>query len=64
MLFSMLVLSGVSAFAQTHIISGTVKDDAGTPVSGASVVIKGTTLGVPANAMGEFKINAKTGDIL
>ena len=60
----MLMLCGVWAFSQTHTISGTVKDEAGLPVSGASVIIKGTALGVPADAAGEFKISAKTGDIL
>lgn len=60
----MLMLSGVLAFAQTHSVSGTVKDEAGQPVSGASVVIKGTVRGVSANAAGEFTINARTSDVL
>src|SRR6476660_2822635 len=61
---SMLMLCGVWAVSQTHTISGTVKDEAGVPVSGASVIIKGTALGVPADAAGEFKISAKAGDVL
>ncbi|MEO9021444.1 MAG: SusC/RagA family TonB-linked outer membrane protein [Ginsengibacter sp.] len=63
-LFTVLMFFGMSAYAQNHEISGTVKDDSGTPVSGASVIIKGTPLGVAANARGEFTIMAKMGQIL
>lgn len=62
-LFSIMVF-GACAFGQTRTISGVVKDDNGNPVSGASVIIKGTEFGVAANAAGEFKINAKTGQEL
>ena len=39
-----LLLGTVSAFAQQQ-ISGTVKDQAGEPIIGASVVVPGTTNG-------------------
>ncbi|MEO8413737.1 MAG: SusC/RagA family TonB-linked outer membrane protein [Ginsengibacter sp.] len=62
--FTMLMFSVISAFAQNNIVSGTVKDEAGQPVSGASIVIKGTLRGVSADATGEFKINVKAGEFL
>jgi TonB-linked SusC/RagA family outer membrane protein len=60
----MLMLSGVLAFAQSHVITGKVIDDNGSPVSGASVIIKGTSRGIPANTEGVFSINAKPSDVL
>lgn len=63
-LLTILMLSCASVFAQTRTITGTVKDEAGQPVSGASIVIKGTPRGVSADAAGEFKINVKAGDFL
>ncbi|MEO8949228.1 MAG: SusC/RagA family TonB-linked outer membrane protein [Mucilaginibacter sp.] len=65
LLLLVIIMSfGTLVFAQNREISGTVRDDNGNPISGASVIIKGTVLGVPANNAGEFKINAKTGDVL
>ena len=60
----MFLLVGAFAYSQNRPITGTVTDDAGQPVSGASVVIRGTVLGVSANSSGVFHINAKTGDVL
>src|SRR6476620_751127 len=37
-------------------ISGTVKDDKGEPVVGASIVVKGTTIGTSTDAAGNFKL--------
>ena len=42
MFYSMLMLCGVLAFAQTHSVSGTVKDEAGAPVPFATVTESGT----------------------
>ncbi len=64
MLFTVLMLSGVLAFSQNRTITGTVKDDTGAPVPFASVLIRGTTLGASANSAGEFKIDAKSGQLL
>ena len=38
-------------------VSGTVNDDKGIPVAGASVLAKGTKVGVATDASGAFKIN-------
>lgn len=63
-LFTVLVLLASSAMAQTRTITGKVVDAAGLPVSNASIVIKGTSTGVSADANGNFSITAKTGDVL
>jgi TonB-linked SusC/RagA family outer membrane protein len=48
----------LSLHAQNLTVSGTVLDGKGSPVVGASVVVKGTTVGVTANAGGSYTINA------
>ena len=48
-----LLLGTVSAFAQQQ-ISGTVKDQAGEPIIGASVVVPGTTNGVITDVNGAW----------
>ena len=60
----MLMLVTTLLIGQNRAITGRVLDDAGQPVSSASVLIKGTTTGASANANGDFTINAKTGDVL
>ncbi|SHI54179.1 TonB-linked outer membrane protein, SusC/RagA family [Arenibacter nanhaiticus] len=45
-------------------ISGTVTDEENIPLSGASIVIKGSTTGVAADFDGNFSIQASMGDIL
>lgn len=62
--FTLLILISVLAIAQTRPISGRVLDESGLPVSGASVTIRGTAIGSSADANGNFRINAKTGDVL
>jgi len=50
-------------FAQT-VIKGRLLDAAGAPLSGVSVVVKGTPRGTSTNGSGEFSINASPGDVL
>lgn len=59
-----LILPGPLAFAQNRTIQGTVIDETGKPVSGASITIKGTPNGTPANEAGDFTINAKAGQTI
>lgn len=47
-----------------EIISGTVMDEDNTPLPGASVMLKGTVIGVAADFDGNFNIQASKGDIL
>ena len=45
-------------------ISGTVKDNAGVPLSNVSVVVKNTNNGTTTNASGHFTISASPGDVI
>jgi TonB-linked SusC/RagA family outer membrane protein len=63
-LFTVLMLFVSLAFGQNRTITGTVTDESGAPVAGASVRIKGTKTGVAADNNGMFRILAKTGDVL
>ena len=59
-----LLLLGTLLFAQTRTITGKVMsliDD--TPVSGATISVKGTTQGVTTRADGSFSIPASTGRV-
>ena len=62
MLFFALVVQ--LAIAQTNTISGTVFDDTGTPLPGASVIIKGTSTGTSTDFDGKFSLEASTGDVI
>lgn len=63
-IFTLLMLITALAIGQTRLITGKILDEAGQPVSGASITIRGTNSGTSADANGNFKINAKTGDVL
>lgn len=53
----------VNVLAQ-NAITGIVHDGQGEPLPGASVQIKGTTVGTITNVDGQFRINAKNKDVL
>ncbi|MEP7251716.1 MAG: SusC/RagA family TonB-linked outer membrane protein [Ginsengibacter sp.] len=63
-LFTMLMLCGALSFAQNRTINGKVIDEKGDPVSGASIIVKGTSRGTSANATGDFSISIKPGEVL
>lgn len=63
-LFTVLMLSGVLAFSQSRIVSGTVKDNSGNPLPYASIVVSGTKTGTTADENGHFSISAKNGATL
>ncbi len=63
-LLAVLMLWTVSVIAQNRVITGQVKDDKGDPIPFASVTIKGTQKGTQTDANGNFRIEAKTGDVL
>lgn len=46
------------------LIQGTVKDSKGEPLVGASIIIKGTSIGTNTDADGHFSINAPTGSTI
>ena len=63
-LFTMLMLCGVLAFAQSRVVSGKVTDSDGNPVPFATVKIKGSKVGLSADQNGAFSLNVKPGDVL
>lgn len=63
-LLVMLILFHVLAHSQDRTITGVVKDDAGLVVPRASIQLKGTRTGTVADNMGQFRIQAKSGDVL
>ena len=58
------MLFSVQAFAQSITVNGVVKDKTGETVIGASVVIKGTTVGTITDFDGNFSLQANKGDII
>jgi hypothetical protein len=63
LLLTLLVSISSISWAQKE-IEGIVIDDQNIPLSGANILIKGTTNGVSADFDGNFKIGAKIGDVL
>lgn len=49
---------------QSSTVRGTIIDNTGFPVTGASVVVKGTTVGAISDFDGNFELAAKPGDML
>jgi TonB-linked SusC/RagA family outer membrane protein len=62
MLGCLLLASGI--YAQNRTIAGRVTDEKGESLPGASVRLKSTRVGIAADNDGQFRISAKTGDIL
>ncbi|HEX7754097.1 MAG TPA: SusC/RagA family TonB-linked outer membrane protein, partial [Niabella sp.] len=54
----------LNGFSQGKMITGTVIDDKGNPVTNVSVIVKGSTSGTSTNEEGKFSIAAKQGDVL
>ncbi|MES1222516.1 MAG: TonB-dependent receptor plug domain-containing protein, partial [Bacteroidota bacterium] len=63
-LFTMLMLCGVLAFAQSRVVSGRITDKDGKPVPFASIKVKNAKTGVAADANGLYSIKVKQGDFL
>ncbi len=62
-LISMLLYT--HTYAQTRTITGVVTDEAdGSPIPGAAVIIKGTTMGTSTGIDGDFSLQATNGDVL
>lgn len=49
---------------QTNTYTGTVNDNFGAPLLGASVLVKGTTRGTTTDENGQYSINARPGEVL
>lgn len=63
--FFMNLLIATSVFAQIpNKIEGKVSDEKGLPIPGASVIVKGTTVGTVTDVSGKFSISANTNTTL
>ena len=60
----LLVLVAQLTFAQERAVSGIVTDNAGMPLPGVSVLVKGTKSGTQTDFDGKFSIKASTSQIL
>ncbi|WP_209402784.1 TonB-dependent receptor [Pseudozobellia sp. WGM2] len=58
------LLISTLAFSQEKVISGTISDEAGVPLAGVSVILKGTTTGTASDFDGNFTLSAQTDDVL
>ncbi|MCK0145730.1 TonB-dependent receptor [Arenibacter sp. F26102] len=59
----LIFIFGMVGFTNAQ-VTGSVLDEEGTPLPGASIVIKGTTTGATTDFDGNFTIEASMGDIL
>jgi len=65
----LLVLMGTflvapQAVAQQKTVTGKVTSEQGSPLSGASIVIKGTSTGTSSNSEGNYSVRAEVGQVL
>ncbi|OIV43262.1 SusC/RagA family TonB-linked outer membrane protein [Flavobacterium johnsoniae] len=60
----LLVLVAQLSFAQERAVSGTVSDNAGMPLPGVSVLVKGTKTGTQTDFDGKFSIKASSSQVL
>jgi TonB-linked SusC/RagA family outer membrane protein len=59
-----IFLCSARASAQQKTVTGTVTDEASSPIAGASVIIRGTTTGTQTNASGSYSIRVAPGQVL
>jgi TonB-linked SusC/RagA family outer membrane protein len=60
----LLVLMAQLSFAQERVVSGTVSDNAGMPLPGVSILVKGTKTGTQTDFDGKFSIKATPSQVL
>jgi TonB-linked SusC/RagA family outer membrane protein len=64
MLFLLLLIASVHVSAQTGQIKGSVKDETGAPLPGATIAVKETKSATISDINGNFMINAESGNTL
>lgn len=64
MIFMLIMSSSIYSQAQNKTIRGTVLDSSNEPITGASVVVKGTTNGTVTDLDGKFTLTVKDSDVL
>jgi TonB-dependent SusC/RagA subfamily outer membrane receptor len=60
----LIVLVAQISFAQERVVSGVVSDNAGMPLPGVSVLVKGTQSGTQSDFDGKFSIKATSSQVL
>ena len=60
----LIVLMAQITFAQERVVSGTVSDNAGLPLPGVSVLVKGTKSGTQTDFDGKYSIKASPSQVL
>jgi TonB-linked SusC/RagA family outer membrane protein len=58
------MLCSILALAQTRVVTGRITDEGGAAVTGATISIRGSSTATSADENGNFRINAKAGDVL
>src|SRR5687768_9793547 len=53
----LLCLASIQTMAQERVVRGTVVDPSGTPIPGASIILKGTISGTVTGAEGTFSLS-------
>ncbi|RAJ01586.1 iron complex outermembrane receptor protein [Chitinophaga skermanii] len=61
LLCALFILVSSITFAQSKAVSGKVLDETGGPIPGATVQVKGTSVGISTDASGNFTINVPQG---
>lgn len=60
----LFLLAAMTAYAQKHVVTGTITDEGNGPMPGVNVIVKGTTIGTASDGNGEFSIEAGDDEIL
>ena len=63
MFFAAILMTGIG-FAQNTVSGSVVDSEVGVGLPGASIVVKGTSVGVSSDFNGDFSISAESGDVL
>ena len=63
-IFAILAMGCFAIQAQYKQVSGTVADNAGAPVAGATVAVKGTTIGTTTDTAGKYVLEAPADGVL
>ena len=64
LVLAMITFLNVSAYAQSKVIKGVIKDASGLPIPGANVLIKGTQKGTSSDMDGSYTISVSSGSVL
>lgn len=63
-LLTLIIGTVILSAQEAYTLRGVVEDSAGEPLTGASVLVKGTTNGVASDIDGNFAIKVKKGDVV